>query len=402
MKNYIYNPYKLLLGAIALMLIVTSCKPYDDFPIPVAVTVKTESVTDITGSSAISGGNIVSDGGFQVSTQGICWDTLQNPTIGEAFAIDTLALGFDKFSNDITGLKGGTTYYVRAFATNNGGISYGENEIFTTNIVPFLTTNIPSEITGNTAVSGGIVTESFGANIVATGVCWSVSINPSIKDAHTEDGSNGDPFTSQITGLLPSSTYHVRSYATTSVGETGYGDDVMFDTQIVDFDGNVYTSVKIGEITWMAQNFICTHYNDGTPIDAVDYAWHPNDVDHEYGLNYTGSAMLKSNFTPKGWHVPTNEEWGALFAYVENDGNKIKESGTEHWISDNGTNETGFTALGSAHIYGVALKTETTWWSSTVEDSGIPWRWATNDGGAIFGGPWNGPEFAFSVRLVKD
>jgi len=404
MKNKILNFLKdysniVLIGIVVLMFTSVSC---DDVTYPSfeAATVNTESVTDITGSSAISGGVIISDGGDAISTRGICWDSIENPTIGDAVSLDTL--GLEKFTGHVSGLKGGTKYYVRAFATNNGGISYGENEVFTTNVVPYLTTNVPTDITGISATGGGVITESFGAQIVERGVCWGLTVNPSIDDSKTKDGSGDAPFTSQITGLLPSTTYHVRAYATTSDGDTGYGNDVMFDTQILDYDGNVYTSVKIGETVWMVENFISTHYNDGTPIDAAGIAWHADDVNHEYGLNYLGSVMLNPKFAPKGWHVPTKDEWDALFAYVENDMNKLKETGTDHWNLGTGTNETGFTALGSAHIYGEALKGSATWWTSTVDDNGIPWRYVIIDDGSLWGGHWNGPEFAFTVRLVKD
>ncbi len=391
------NKIQIILGVFIFIFVALSCEK-DEYPTPSSATVVTTGITSITGSSAISGGKVTSDGGHKVSTQGICWDTIMDPTIGKAFSLDTLGLG--EFTNTLSGLKGGTTYYVRAFATNNGGISYGQNESFTTNVVPFLTTNTVTEIAGTTATSGGVVTQSFGAQIVATGVCWGLTENPSLLDSKTVDGSGDAPFTSQITDLLPNSTYHVRSYATTSDGDTGYGDDVMFDTEIQDFDGNVYTSVKIGENVWLVQNFISTTYSDGTPIDG--YAWHADDINHEYGLSYLGSVMLNPKFGIKGWHVPNNDEWAALFEFIGNDGNKLKESGTDHWNTDNGTNETGFTALGASHIYGSPLTGDATWWSSTVEDNGIPWRWVTIDAGDIFGGPWNGPEFAFTVRLVKD
>lgn len=406
MKNKIkkysqINKIQIILGLFILVFFTFSCEK-EEYPTPEAATIITASVSSVTGSSAISGGQITSDAGHPISTRGICWDTIENPTIGKSFALDTLGLA--EFSNELTGLKGGTKYYVRAFATNDGGIAYGANEMFTTNVVPYLTTDVPKDITGISATGGGVITESFGAQIVERGVCWSTELNPTIDDPKTTEGAGSGPFTSSITGLVPSTAYHVRSYATTSDGDTGYGNDVIFETQILDYDGNVYTKVQIGEQVWMVQNYICTHYNDGTAMeDSVDYLWHADDVNHEYGLNYKGTAMLNPKFAPAGWHVPTNEEWLTLIDYVGSDGTKLKEAGTDHWDTDNGTNETGFTALGSSFIYGVGLKALTTWWTSTKDtDSGNPFRYYILDDGSMGGGPWNDDSFLFSVRLIKD
>lgn len=396
-KNRHYKLNQLTIGLIVVFLTIFSCRPDEDFPTsPGAATVTTEAITSVTGSSAIGGGQIISDAGFKISTQGICWDTIQDPTFGNSFSLDTV--GSSGFINKITGLTGSTTYYVRAFATNNGGISYGENEVFTTKVVPLLTTIIPTDISPNSATSGGVITNSFGAQIVERGVCWSIELNPSIDDSKTTEGSGDNSFTSSVTGLLPSTAYHIRSYATTSEGDTGYGDDVIFDTQISDYDGNIYTSVKIGNYTWMVENYRCTHFTDGT---ALDYQFHPDDVNKEYGASYSWHVIDNPNFAPDGWHVASDAEWLSLYESIEGDGLRLKESGTDHWNTDNGTNESGFTALGAAHIYGSPLKGDTTWWTSTLLDD-MPIRWALFDSGGMWKGNPNGKDFLFSVRLVKN
>lgn len=404
MKNIIFKHQKLnlfTLGLLVFSLAILSCEPSEDFPVAKAASVLTEGITSITGTSAISGGQIISDEGFQISTQGICWDTIQDPTLGKSFSLDTL--GLNEFSNKLTGLKGGTTYFVRAFATNNGGISYGENETFITNVVPLITTNKVTEITGTSAKSGGNITETFGAQITDRGACWSTFINPSIEDEKVSLGAGPDSFETLITGLLPSVVYHVRSYAITSEGDVAYGEDILFETLTTDYDGNIYTYVQIGQQYWMVQNYICTSYSDGTTMEFdVDYTWHADDVNQEYGLNYKGATTFDPRFTPEGWHVPTKDEWLTLFDYVGWDGTKLKEEGTDHWTTDNGTNETGFTALGSSFIYGAPLQALTTWWSSTRETNGIPFRYYILDDGAIGGGPWNDDSFLFSVRLIRD
>lgn len=86
-------------------------------------TVSTTEITNVTMSSAISGGYVEDDGGMGIIDCGICWSTNDNPTIADNKTIDTLgAFGFE---SSITGLEANTTYYVRAYATNSVGTGYG-------------------------------------------------------------------------------------------------------------------------------------------------------------------------------------------------------------------------------------------------------------------------------------
>lgn len=102
-----------------------SCKPDPNVP-----TVITLSVTEITESSAKSGGEVTSDGGAEVTARGVCWSTSQNPTIEDAFSNDGTGVGV--YSSNISNLTSNTTYYVRAYATNSEGTAYGEEISFTT------------------------------------------------------------------------------------------------------------------------------------------------------------------------------------------------------------------------------------------------------------------------------
>lgn len=100
----------------------------NDYSVP-AVT--TAEVSEITGSSAKCGGNVTSDGGFAVTARGVCWSTSPNPTVSDSHTTDGSGMG--SFTSSITGLTENTTYYVRAYATNSAGTSYGEQKSFTTN-----------------------------------------------------------------------------------------------------------------------------------------------------------------------------------------------------------------------------------------------------------------------------
>lgn len=92
-----------------------------------------------------------------------------------------------------------------------------------------ITTSAVTAITSTTATGGGNVISDGGSTITARGICWSTSTDPTISGNHTTEPGTTGPFTSNMTGLAPSTTYHVRAYATNGIG-TGYGSDVAFST----------------------------------------------------------------------------------------------------------------------------------------------------------------------------
>ena len=201
----------------------------------VVATVTTTAVSNITTTTATSGGNVTSDGGAAVTGRGVCWSTSANPIIGTALGFTTDGTGTGTFPSSVTGLTSGTTYHVRAYATNSVDTSYGSDVSFATTAVvtaPTVTTAAVSSITYTTATSGGDVTSDGGASVSARGVCWRTSANPTTADSKTTDGSGTGAFTSLITELTPDTTYHVRAYATNSV-DTSYGSDVSFTTNTI-------------------------------------------------------------------------------------------------------------------------------------------------------------------------
>ena len=90
-------------------------------------------------------------------------------------------------------------------------------------------TTAASSITITSATSGGNITNDFGNTITAMGVCWSTTPSPTTADSKTIQSGTTGSFTSNITGLTPSTLYYVRAYAT-SAGGTNYGAQVSFTT----------------------------------------------------------------------------------------------------------------------------------------------------------------------------
>ncbi len=95
------------------------------------ISLTTNPATDITVNSATLGGTILSDGGLEVTSRGICYGTSPNPTIELNNKIVN-GFGVGPFTNSITGLNIETTYYFRSFGTNSYGTFYGAQQSFTT------------------------------------------------------------------------------------------------------------------------------------------------------------------------------------------------------------------------------------------------------------------------------
>lgn len=111
----------LILLSIPIFL-TQSCKK-EKVALPVIVTTE---VTEISHITAVSGGNITDDGGGSIIERGVCWSTSQNPTISDNKTENGSGTGI--FTSSVSGLAGMTTYYIKAYATNTTGTSYG-NEI---------------------------------------------------------------------------------------------------------------------------------------------------------------------------------------------------------------------------------------------------------------------------------
>ena len=111
-------------------------------------TVITTTVSNITETTAFSGGNVTFDGGATVTARGVCWSTSHNPTVNDSHTTDGNGMG--SFTSNIAGLTASTTYYVRAYAINSAGTAYGDEVSFTTAQVPFSCgTSTLSDIDGN-------------------------------------------------------------------------------------------------------------------------------------------------------------------------------------------------------------------------------------------------------------
>ena len=289
-------------------------------------TVTTSNVTNITATSARCGGNVV-DSEYYVTEKGVCWSVSQNPTINDNHTNDGAYEGY--FLSQMENLSPNTTYYVRAYAINAVGISYGEQREFTTKngTAPIVSTPAVGKITSTTAACAGNIEDDGESEIIEKGVCWSTSQNPSINDNFTTEGAGKESFKSDMVGLSPNTIYYVRAYATNGIG-TGYGEVLALLTSgwedVISGYINNYSYVDLGlpsGVKWATNNIGATtseelgnYYAWGetatkstyTSSNSVTYNKYMNDIsgDDQYDA-------ARANWE-SSWRIPTKEETDEL------------------------------------------------------------------------------------------
>lgn len=395
----------------------------------------TTTISSISLNSAESGGNVTSDGGDAINTRGIVWNTVTSPTTSLTTKT-TEGNGTGSFSSSITNLLPSSAYFVRAYAVNSIGTGYGNELSFTTGavVLPTVSTTAITNITTNSAVSGGSITADGGSSITTRGIVWSTSQNPTIAlTTKTTDGTALGSFISNMITLVQNTTYYVKAYATNSAG-TAYGNQVEFKTTV-----DVYKNVQIGNQVWMTENLDVLKYSDGTLIPQVTdpkvwaalttgaWCYNSNFSATDYGKLYNWYAvagiydaasladpLLRKKLAPTGWHVPSDAEWTTLTDFLGGyavAGGKMKET-TTRWNYPNtgATNTSGFTGRpgGSWNSDGTidSINMLGNWWSSSdgsTSSTVTAWhRTLYYDTGGFYSYNYRKWTTGFSVRCLKD
>ena len=328
-------------------------------------TVRTSSVSDITSSTAVCGGEVTSEGSASVTARGVCWSTSHNPTIADSHTTDGNGAG--NFTSNLNGLSSYTTYYVRAYATNREGTGYGEEVALTQY----------NSNDGQSCPSAATLTDIDGNtyNTVQIGSqCW---MRENLKTTKYADGTsitNGNTTASFITPYW----YYPNN---NSGNKSTYG--LLYNWSAV-----------------MRETYSSSENPSGV-----------------------------QGICPDGWHVPSDAEWAQLADYVSSQsqyicGNDNANIGkalaySSNWytptnygecsISQNQStnNATGFRAMPAGFFHGTsaAYSSHTSHaylWSSTENTRNDVLCRILSHSSTVLDRNNSLPCFGYSVRCVKD
>ena len=201
--------------------------------VPAVPSLSTREAINVTNVTATSGGTVLNDGGSAVTVRGVVWSTNTNPTLADNKTSDGAAPG--TYPSFLTGLTAGTTYYLRAYATNSVGTGYGNQLSFTTSLSPntaaVVLTQSVSGIALQQATVNAEVSAEGGGSVTERGIVWNTSGNPTVNDNRVPNGSGTGAYNTNISGLTAGTQYYVRAYAVNTYG-IAYGQELDFTTAV--------------------------------------------------------------------------------------------------------------------------------------------------------------------------
>jgi len=424
--------------------IVSSCTK------DVVPTVSTSEVIEVEATSAKGGGTITLDGGAEVYERGVCWNLTEQPTILNSKSSDGTGTG--QFVSLIDGLKEGSTYYLRAYATNEVGTAYGNEVTFTTlGQVPSVIIQLPTNVSTSAATLNGSVNPNYLATSITFEYGTSTNYGSTIPAAQSPiSGQIISTVSAVISGLSAGTTYYFRIKAENSLG-TVFSEPMSFKTSdenasniqpcpgapiVIDSrDGNIYNTIKIGNQCWLKENL---RYLPEVSPSSIGSEINP----YHYVIGYEGSSVSEAKSTinyanygvlynypaakkgcPDGWHLPKDSDWEALANFVRTDNGGYIRDG-EYWFEvgkhlkasygwpvGNGTDDYGFSGLPGGSYYWdgnngwkfSSVGGHGQWWSDPVTlGCNLYLACILQDKNNIFIITAYSWQYAFSVRCIKD
>ncbi len=330
------------------------------------------------------------------------------------------------------------SYNIKVVAIDDQGLSSSDvRQVIIDIRTPIVKTLDVSNLSLTSARVSGQIISNGGASVAEAGIYWSSSPDAENTGQKIRCEIRDNIFYTGLSGLSTNTTYYFKSYAINDIGES-LGEEKEFKTYgnqtgtfVDDRDGRVYKWVIIGNQMWMAENLAylpaVSPPETGSVSDKHYYVYGYTGTDIEaaketenfksYGVLYNWEASLEA--CPKGWHVPSDEEWkeleeslGMSVLDVENagwrgtyEGRYLKAS--LGWFEDgNGSNISDFNGIPAGYrlSYGIFdFKGKySNWWTSsdfTATNSWYRSLYYKNSG--IFRN--NSPrEQGFSVRCLRD
>lgn len=256
-----YSFYCYVLVPIFLILLPSCVKEEVPF-------ITTSSISDITGTTAISGGIITNEGSSTVIARGVCWSTSSSPSLADNKTTDGAGVG--SYTSNLSGLNGGTNYFVRAYATNSAGTGYGMAVSFTTfGKSPTPEVAAATNINTTSATLNGSVNANYLSTVVTFEYGTTTSYGQTVTAVQSPLTSNEvTNVSADISGLTAGTLYHYRIKGVNSLGTTN-SNDIMFTTLGTAPSVRTSRAVNIGTAQASLLGYVNANYL--STVVTIDY-----------------------------------------------------------------------------------------------------------------------------------
>ena len=291
--------------------------------------VEIDSIYGIDAISAKVSVSIIDVGCDTLIESGICLSANHtNPDIGDQLYLCDKG---SKIINLENKLEKGKQYFVRAYAKNHVGVSYGEVKTFNTpgNMLPKIETISVDIISSSRSSCACRIVYDGGTSLINCGVCYSTHASPTIEDNTVSSSVLVGEYTCLISGLTSGQLYYVRAFATNSLG-TAYGKEIDFIAGGGLDNGYVWLDMGTAG-KWATVNVGASQPHEygnfygwcETSVKYQSSSWSTQHYDGNYSLSVDPARVNMGG----AWRMPSKEEWNKLISHC-----------SWTWSSQNGIN----------------------------------------------------------------